>query len=327
MKKFIIRKKNDIKMGILRKDYILNRWIFYAGGRKKRPMEFKIDDKPNSSAKTCLFCPANEHLTPKEIGRVEEKGTWKIRWFPNKFPAVQLNGSQKLRKNGDLLLEGNTYGAHEVIVETREHEKGLADLEIRHIKEVLEVCFLRVNALSKNKSIKYVTVFKNNGPLAGTSLVHSHIQVASIPILPEEIDTKIKAAKKFKTCPYCSIIKLESRGKRKIFETKNAMAFAPFASRFNYEAWIFPKRHIAGTELKDEELNDMAAILKKILSRLKSINASYNFFFQYSKKEDNLHFHIEVAPRIAKWAGFEFSTGAIINSVLPEDAAKFYRGI
>ena len=312
-------------MGILRKDYILDRWIFYAGGRKKRPMEFKFDGNQESSPKTCLFCPDNERLTPKEIGRVEEKGTWKIRWFPNKFPAVQLNGSSKLRKKGDLLLEGSTYGAHEVIVETREHEKGLADLKVGHIKEVLEVCFLRVNALSKNKSIKYVTVFKNDGPSAGTSLVHSHIQVASLPILPEEIAAKIKAAKKFKICPYCSIIRLESGGKRKIFETKNAIAFAPFASRFNYEAWIFPKRHIAGIGLKDEELNDMASILKKILSKLKSISASYNFFFQYSKKEDRLHFHIEITPRIAKWAGFEFSTGAIINSVLPEDAAKFYR--
>ena len=34
----------------------------------------------------------------------------------------------------------------------------------------------------------------------------------------------------------------------------------------------------------------------------------------------------EVAPRIATWAGFENSTDITINSVPPEDAAKFYRG-
>ena len=312
-------------MGILRKDYFLDRWTFFAAGRKKRPMEFKLDGKQDSSEKTCLFCPSNIHLTPKEIGRVEEKGAWKIRWFPNKFPAVQLKGSPNLNKKNKFLLEGNTYGVHEVIVETPEHNKQVADLDIDHIKEVLEVCLLRVKILSKDKNIKYVTVFKNNGPLAGTSLVHSHIQVASLSILPSEIDAKIKAAKKLNHCPYCSIIRLESKSKRRIIETKNALAFAPFASRFNYEAWILPKRHIAGIELKDGELDDMSMILKKILSKLKSINASYNFYFQYSKKEDNLHFHIEVAPRIAKWAGFEYSTGAAINSVLPEDAAKFYR--
>lgn len=312
-------------MGILRKDYILDRWVFYAAGRRKRPMEFKLEDKQKSNANTCLFCPSNQHLTPKEIGRVEEKGSWKIRWFPNKFPAVNLKVSPKLKKSGKFFLEGNAYGSHEIIVETREHDKQIADLSIEHIKEVLEVCFLRIKTLSKAKGIKYVTAFKNHGALAGTSLVHSHIQIASMSIFPAEIMEKINAVESFPRCPYCSIIKLESKSSRKIIETKNVVAFAPFASRFNYEAWIFPKRHVNGIELREEELYDIALTLKKILSKLKGINAPYNLFFQYSPENSNLHFHIEITPRIAKWAGFELSTGAIINSVMPEDAALFYR--
>ena len=39
----------------------------------------------------------------------------------------------------------------------------------------------------------------------------------------------------------------------------------------------------------------------------------------------DLHFHIEITPRFEKWGGFELSTGAIVNSIMPEDAAKFYR--
>ena len=46
----------------------------------------------------------------------------------------------------------------------------------------------------------------------------------------------------------------------------------------------------------------------------------------YSPSEENLHFHIEISPRLAIWAGFELLTGDIINSVPPEEAAKFYRG-
>lgn len=310
-------------MGILRKDYLLDRWVFYAIERKKRRKEFHEEEKV-TEAKTCFFCPGNEHLTPKEIGRVEEKGTWKIRWFPNKFPAVELKGSAKLRKKG-MLAEGNAYGSHEVIVETREHDKQLADLSVEHIKEVLEVCILRIKFLLKQKGIKYVTIFKNHGPSGGTSLVHSHMQAVSLPVFPAEVAEKVNAAGKYKKCPYCSIISLESKSSRKIIETKNAIAFAPFASRFNYEAWIFPKRHVDGTALNDEELSDMSLILKKILVKLKQLGASYNFFFQYGLKNSELHFHIAVVPRIAKWAGFEFSTGAVINSVLPEDAAEFYR--
>ena len=38
-----------------------------------------------------------------------------------------------------------------------------------------------------------------------------------------------------------------------------------------------------------------------------------------------MHFHIEITPRVAEWAGFELSTGTIINTISPEDAAEFYR--
>ena len=313
-------------MGIIRKDYILDRWVYYATERKKRPKEFKEDEvKETSSSKTCFFCPGNEHLTPPEIGRVEHKNTWKIRWFPNKFPAVELKGNAKIKKN-KLLMEGKNYGAHEVIAETTDHKKQLADLSVEHIKEIFEVYILRIKALSKLKGTKYVTIFKNKGPQAGTSLVHAHTQVATLPVLPEDVMNEVEAVKKSKKCPYCNIIKLESKSKRKIIENKSIIAFAPFASRFNFEAWLFPKRHVKSiTAMYDDELYDMALALKKILLKLKKLNASYNFFLHYAPQGENLHFHIEITPRIAKWGGFELSTGAIINSVMPEDAAKFYR--
>jgi len=108
---------------------------------------------------------------------------------------------------------------------------------------------------------------------------------------------------------------------------KTFVAFTPYASRFNFEVWIFPKKHVINlNELNDKELLDLAIILKKIVVKLKRLNASYNFFFHYAPKGEDLHFHIEITPRFAIWAGFEFSSNAVINSVSPEDAAKFYRG-
>jgi UDPglucose--hexose-1-phosphate uridylyltransferase len=311
-------------MGTLRKDYILDRWVYYAVERGKRPMEFKEGNIINN--KICFFCQGNEKLTPPEIGRVEEKNTWKIRWFPNKFPAVELKGGDTIKAKNNFLKEGEAYGMHEVIVETNRHKKQLSDLSVEHVKEVLEVYKLRIKALSKLKGIRYVTVFKNQGYAAATSLYHSHTQVAAIQLLPGEVMNEIRASKKFRKCPYCDIIKLESKSKRRIIENKSIAAFAPFASRFNFEAWLFPKRHVKNiTDLYEHELYDMASALKKILLKLKKLNASYNFFLHYAPKGHNLHFHIEVTPRFSKWGGFEYSTGAIINSVMPEDAAKFYR--
>ena len=91
-------------------------------------------------------------------------------------------------------------------------------------------------------------------------------------------------------------------------------------------ALLKAKKHIKTlNELKDNEMLDLADILRKVLRKLRELNLSHNFYLHYSPKKENLHFHIEVAPRIATWAGFEFSSGITINSVMPEEAAKFYR--
>ena len=104
------------------------------------------------------------------------------------------------------------------------------------------------------------------------------------------------------------------------------IAFAPYASRFNFEVWIMPKRHIKNiTEFNEDETKDLADIMHKILNKLKELNASYNFVLHYSPDNENLHFHIEILPRFANWAGFEFGTDMIINSVSPEYAAQFFR--
>ena len=312
-------------MGIIRKDYVLDRWVYYASSRKKRPQEFKkINEKAES--KLCYFCPKNEHLTPPEIGRVEYKGSWKIRWFLNKFPAVEKRGSPKI-KSKKFFSEGGAYGIHEVVVESPHHNSELADLPKEQITQLLEVFRIRIKELSKLKGIKYVEIFKNHGKDAGTSLVHSHTQLTALAQIPSLVAEESKAVKKSRKCPYCDIIKKESKSKRKIFESKNVVAFAPFASRFNYEVWIFTKRHRRTMdELQENELEDLAAAMKNVLVKLKKINASYNFFVHYSPEKENLHFHIEITPRIATWGGFELGTNFIINSVMPEDAARFYRG-
>ena len=323
-------------MGIIRKDYILDRWVYYATERRKRPRELR-SVAVKDETKICFFCPWNTHLTPPEIGRVEYKGSWKMRWFLNKFPAVEKKGSPNLKEK-NFFSEGASYGVHEVIVETPHHKSQLADLPVQQIRELLEVCKFRIKQLSKLKGIKYVEIFKNHGKDAGTSLFHSHTQVTALPQIPTLIIEEVKAVKKYKKCPYCKIIKHEAKSKRKIFETKNVIAFAPFASRFNYEAWIFTKQHKKTMEeLEENELEDIATALKKIIVKLKKINASYNFFIHYSPEKEKLnaslrtfsqaglHFHIEITPRLATWGGFEISTNAIINSVMPEDAARFYR--
>jgi len=66
-----------------------------------------------------------------------------MRWFLNKFPAVEKKGSPKIRAK-KFLCESDGYGVHEVIVETNHHKSQLWDIPAEYIKEWLEVIKFRM---------------------------------------------------------------------------------------------------------------------------------------------------------------------------------------
>jgi len=309
----------------LRKDYILDRYVIVSAGRKQRPKEFdKVEQKKDSK---CFFCPGNEDMTPEEIGRIEEDGKWVIRWFANKFPAVNLEGNPKIRTDNSFYTFGSAYGYHEVVVETNDHSKQLWDLDAEHITKILKVYNDRIKDISSRGNIKYVCLFKNSGRDAGTSIVHSHTQIIAYNKIPELVKAEVAKSMEFSECPYCSIIGSEKNSSRRCFENNSFVAFCPYASRFHYEIWVFPKKHIRlMNEFDDSMFSDLGSILHLILIKLKELNLAYNITFHYAPKGEDLHFHIEICPRDAIWAGFELLTDDIINSVIPEEAAKFYRG-
>jgi UDPglucose--hexose-1-phosphate uridylyltransferase len=310
----------------LRKDYILDRYVIVSSARGKRPHEFKkVQEKVKEGI--CFFCPGNEKLTPPEIGRIGTKKQWRLRWFPNKFAAVDQEGNPHFETHNDYFTFASAYGYHEVLVETNDHKKQLWDLTQNQIKTVLESYADRIRDLSQRDNINYVCVFKNHGKEGGTSLVHSHSQIIAYNKWPNLIKDKIEAVNRYDHCPYCDIIDAEKDSDRRCFENNSFIAFTPYASRFHFEIWVFPKEHIKNiTHLGEDKLKDLAEILKKILKKLKSLNTPYNMELFYSPESEDLHFHIEVTPRLAIWAGFELLTNDTINSMPPEDAAKFYRG-
>jgi len=311
-------------VGELRKDYILDRYVIIATERAKRPDQFKSEAKQNKE-EVCYFCPSNEHMTPVEIGRFPEfSNDWQIRVFPNKFPAVRPEGKADIQTDNTFYTYSDAFGYHEVIVETPNHEESLADLNEVTIANVIYMFNSRIEENLKKPDVKYATVFKNHGEKAGTSIIHSHCQLITLNKIPENVLEKEKAIKKYDFCPYCSIIQNERNSYRRCFENSSFVSFTPYASRFPFEVWVFPQRHILKlSEFTKAEYMDLAIILKKILLKLKALNADYNMLIQYGIT--NMHFHIEICPRLSTWAGFELSSGTIINTMTPENAAEFYR--
>lgn len=311
----------------LRKDYILDRWSYIAIDRENRMKQFKESDGAQSEGK-CFFCPGNEELTPAEIGRVQENGKWKIRWFPNKFPIAepsQKNVELKEFGNG-LLKKMNAFGYHEVIAEDPDHNRQLWDLDIKELSILLKVYAERIDQLEKKEGIAYVQLFKNSGYEAGTSLIHTHTQIVATNIVPVAISEIINATGNFDSCPYCSIIKLERNGERFVFENDDFIVIAPFAPRFNFETWILPTKHLRKlSDLKENDYVNLAIAFQKILTKMKTINAPYNFFLHYAPKDDDLHFHFIIAPRMNKWAGFELATDSFVITASPENVAQILK--
>ena len=159
----------------IRKDF-LGRRVVLTSARGSRPHDNAPPERKMKSGdpSKCFFCPGNEHLTPPEIDRIERAGKWEIRCFPNKFPAF----SSESRK---------AYGRHEVIVETDRHELQLWDLPQGEVKDILKTYAMRIELLHQMPGVQYVSVFKNSGKEAGTSIQHSHSQIIATSFLPKLI--------------------------------------------------------------------------------------------------------------------------------------------
>lgn len=314
----------------LRKDYILDRWVIIAPNRSKRPDEMAKEEdieKNHIDPKDCFFCPGNESQTPDEIGRLRDDGHWKIRWFPNKFTIVDKKGSPSIRTDNEFFTVSDAYGKHEIIVETPDHKKRMWDMSEDEITDVLRIYASRIDELLREPNTKYVDIFKNEGSDAGTSIEHTHSQVVSLNMVPPVVQSKVDAVKSHGSCPYCKIINIERESHRQVYEDESFVVFTPYASRFGYEVWIFPKNHYKNfMDFAEDDLVNLAGVLKNVLGRLKDLHQAFNMAIYYSPKGEDLHFHVEIYPRISKWAGFELETGIIVNQVSPEDAAKFYRG-
>jgi UDPglucose--hexose-1-phosphate uridylyltransferase len=300
----------------IRKAYFLNKYVIITPGRAKRPRDIKEETLIKRTG-DCFFCPGktDKSLEVKQCGG--KKDNWDIMVLKNKFPAVTLDNQK-------------AYGYQEVIIDTSSHAKILADLPVSHIVKLLQVYSNRTECISKMDHLEYILVFKNEGSKAGASVVHDHSQVFATKVLPPDVREELVLASEYKdekgSCVYCDIVEKEKKSSRRIFEDSNVVAFAPYASEYHYEAWIFTKRHLDNiTKLNKKEFLSFAKALKLILSKLDSIGLSYNYFCHQVISNGEQHFYLKIQPRDSIWAGVELGSGLVINSVPPEVAAKFYR--
>jgi UDPglucose--hexose-1-phosphate uridylyltransferase len=342
----------------LRKDPISERWVVIATERGKRPTDFKrssvTEEFAEENVARCPFCEGNEAVTPSEITSWRRPETapntpgWSVRVMPNKFPALSVEGEVNRTGMGIFdMMSG--IGAHEVIVEAPKHNINIPEMDDEHVEKILWAYKQRIVDLEKDNRFRYVLVFKNYGKAAGASLSHPHSQLIATPITPRYVKLELTNSRAYflekERCIFCDVIRQElAMGERIVYENEYFVAIAPFASRFPFEVWIFPRRHEFGFQIMpDEERGLLARCLKDILRRLKAClnDPPYNYVLHTAPnamprpgKPDywgtiqyDYHWHIEIIPRLTKMAGFEWGSGLYINPTSPEQAAKFLREV
>jgi UDPglucose--hexose-1-phosphate uridylyltransferase len=228
-------------------------------------------------------------------------------------------------------------GHHEVLVESPNHDEHPADARIQQLVYVVNAYVDRLRDLSAKPYVRYVSIFRNHGLEAGASLSHAHSQIIATPFIPKIAEDELKASKKFweqnGKCIFCDILEKEREGPRLILENSKFIVFAPYASVNPIEFWILPKEHEATLlDLSQTEVKTFAETLKACLNGLKQLanDPPYNYGFHLAVNENErgyYHWHLEVYPKLAIWAGFEKSTGIYINTVTPEVAAESLRKI
>jgi UDPglucose--hexose-1-phosphate uridylyltransferase len=332
----------------LRRDPIVaSRWVVFSPERRQRPQELPLPSRPLPGGSP--FTQGNERLTPPEVFAIRAPGSppnspgWKVRVVPNRFPALRIEGELGREPVG-FYDRMNGIGAHEVIIETPDPSLDLEDQSQEGVADVLKAFRARMADLKQDVRLRYVLIFKNVGSLAGATLRHPHSQLIALPVIPRSVQEKLHYAKLHWEAKERSIFEdvlrsEQKSGERMVAENSGFAAFCPYASRFPFEVCIMPKFHAPDFYTLDEHnLALLAEILRTILRKLRRglKQLHYNFLIHtapfrdprslaLSFVDEAFRWHIEILPRLANVAGFEYGSGFYINTVLPEEAAEFLR--
>ena len=333
-------------MSEIRYDLLHDVYVVIAPNRLTRPNLFPEHSAALEDTAVCPFCAGHESMTPPEIFALKDaKGRWKTRVVPNLYKAVAIEASDERKEEGIYeKIEG--FGAHEIIVDTPEHVTNFDTLSATQMGDWLRTLKARVNDLRKDDRLRYLTLFKNQGKNAGSTLPHVHTQLIALPVVPRrelQVLTHLHAYyRQHGRSVFKDIVDYEREEKSRVVdESEHFLAYAPYGSQFAFEVILMPKTDVTDIGVcHDSLLTESASLLKKVLSGLRRElkEFDYNIYIQnppfhkdYETEaffDDMAHFYrfyMRVIPRLYQTGGFELQSSMTINPLAPEKAAGLLR--
>jgi UDPglucose--hexose-1-phosphate uridylyltransferase len=318
----------------LRKDPITRSWVVVG-----HPEREKVREDP------CPLCPGNR-IETHSLLELPRPGPWQVREYPHFRPLYRIEGEPTRSAEGiyDRMVP---IGAHEIIVETPNHDRTLSQLEDVEIERVLEAYALRIADLKRDARFKYVTVFKNQGLRSGEEWSHAHSQLTATTFVPRRILYELRAAREWyrdrERCVFCDILRQEIRQTKRIVDNiGDYYAFCPYASRVPFEVWLMPRVHNHQFEVPapGENRRHFATLLGRTLRRLLQLSNNYHMVLHTAPNtlqtkgelseywrtiEGDYHWHFEILPILEPQSKSYNIKEVYFNGTLPEQAAERLR--
>ena len=346
-------------MSEIRIDQLSGLRTILAPGRAERPDQFgSADSERGSKADGCPFCEGREDRTPPEVyatradGEADSPG-WTTRVVPNLYPALSGEagdgGAGKGRSaeagafdsGGDPLLASQragdpdlfasrpASGAHEVLISAPQHATALSELSDDGFAGAIATWRERMRA---HPGAAYTQLIVNEGGSAGASLEHTHAQLYALPFVPVAVARERERAGAYRERTAGSglladiLVEEVRRKERLVAIDDDAALICPWASRSPFELRVIPRAAAPRFEEDTAGVGMLRTALRMLSERFGG-PPDLNLWVRTapSGEQEGFHWHIDIAPRLAIKASFEFATGVDINTYPPERAAADLR--
>ncbi len=280
---------------------LLEQWVLVSPHRTKRPWQGQSEDadytqRPEYDPQ-CYLCPENPRANGETNPAYDSTYV-----FENDFAALVKQDEQtsdllgpglsqsqpdsglfRAKPDPGLLQAQPVYGECRVICFSPRHDLTLPEMPVEQIAAVVSLWSDQYSELARQ--YRWVQIFENKGAAMGCSNPHPHGQIWASQHLPSE-PARVDASQQTYLASHGSVLLLDylqaelENGERIVDSNPHWVALVPYWAMWPFEMLLMPRRHIRHMgELRDEEKQSLADILKRFLTRYDNL---FETSFPYS---------------------------------------------
>ena len=309
-------------MSVVRMDALTGETVVLSERRIPAPPAFTSGSRPVTSS--CVFCPGHEAETEPTIDEIVDGDRWLARAFGNRRPAFRPEEDRQTLE-AEPHYAHSAVGAHEVIVEGRDH----ALRSLTGERAGLQLAVNRMKDLTGDTRFEAIGWYRNRGVEAGASQPHPHAQVVATAVIPDRL-RRIYTSQKKDPALMSRILERADVDQRVLWRTGGLVALCPWAPRVPFEVWFVPLRAVEYPWSDRSLVDDLAAAIHKITGALDaafgyaSLNIGW-FFAPVKHSQGVSTWHVRLTPKLVPLAGYEIWSGGGMHPCLPEQSASVLR--